>query len=231
MRHCRSTRLAYDSCVKYLLDSPGFTDGTAVQDSKTHLRTAITISVIFGILWLSWILPLGYCLWSYYWVAQRRKPVSTSLPNKQVDGKHGETRICYVCNIYMPARTYHCGPMRKCLPHYDHFCPWWMGGVWVHNLKAYLTFLAFLPLYHAFVFGVGMWVAVDKDRRSHVKVLMGTGIVCGLAFLLSLGIMIGMWERLVFRLSLEAEDENPCFLVDDEGVPQESKDPWSQGWR
>ncbi|PVI04060.1 hypothetical protein DM02DRAFT_694589 [Periconia macrospinosa] len=211
--------------MKYLLS---LTENAHV--SKPHTRAAITISVIFGILWLLWTVPLGYCLWSHYWVARRWKPVSTPLPNKQVSGKTGEPRLCYRCNIFMPARTYHCPVMDKCLPHYDHFCPWWAGGVWIHNLKAYLLFLAFLPPYQAFVFGIGMWVAADKDKRSSCKIVMGTGIACGAALVLSTVIMLEMWIRLGFWNLLTSEHDG-CFLVDDAGVPQEIKDPWDQGWR
>lgn len=192
---------------------------------------AVTIAVLLGVLWLSWVLPLAYCWWSYHWVARYWQPPSSPGPNKQVDDENGNRRRCFACNIFMADRTYHCPELGKCLPLYDHFCKWWYGGVWVHNLKAYLLFLAFLPVYQVFVFGVGLWVVANEERRRREGwFVVGIGIACGVMLLVSVGIALQMWLRLVRRNRLQSE-EQIWFRLDNGQISLEEDSPWNQGFK
>lgn len=49
----------------------------------------------------------------------------------------------------MPPRWYHTSDlgMEKCLPLYDHTCPWLGAAVYLHNLKAYVLAATLLPLH------------------------------------------------------------------------------------
>lgn len=73
----------------------------------------------------------------------------------------------------------------RCVPEFDHYCPWWHGVVWKHNLKAYIVFLALLPAHQLFCLVVSSWeLAQNVFPSGTVAVLLADGTIVYSLFLL-----------------------------------------------
>jgi hypothetical protein len=114
-----------------------------------------------------WFLPLCFALWST-WVTARRwvPPAIGSRDIVHVDKDKLRRRFCERCEAPKDDRTYHCKPLDKCLPVYDHYCAWWHGAVWAHNVKAYIIFVSFLPIHQVFTFVVAVWALSSKYQQQ-----------------------------------------------------------------
>ncbi|ETS75837.1 hypothetical protein PFICI_12781 [Pestalotiopsis fici W106-1] len=55
-------------------------------------------------------------------------------------------RTCPRCDRKCADRVYHDNTTHRCLPIFDHFCPWVQISVYSRTMKAYLYLLLFLPL-------------------------------------------------------------------------------------
>ncbi|KAJ4358729.1 uncharacterized protein N0V89_003313 [Didymosphaeria variabile] len=221
-------------------DDEGWAMYNMPKDSGTALGAAIAVAVLSKVFLLLWVIPLGYCLWSYYWVARRWKPVSApKTPTKQVKAHSQERRYCDRCKIFRGDRTYHCRDNEKCLPYYDHTCFWWTGGVWLHNVQAYVVFLFFLPVYHLYIFGISLWVLISPKKYLQANVYIALGVPSILALLISGGVAFVYIRHLVFWNILDNEVDHGVWYLNDDGEAQfwdpkkehSSTNPWSKGWR
>lgn len=218
------------------------TDSHSYWDAPVNRQVgpAVVVAALLGLTWLLWILPIGYCLWSYYWVARRWKPISAPVrPWLQVEGDSGERRFCNICHIYCGDRTYHKKYLLdKCLPFYDHTCYWWTGAVWLHNVKAYLHFLVFLPVYQLFCVGIAIWVVASPEKYDHGYAFLSVGFVCLTGLVFSISTLGTFGRSLAWHSVLEKERDAGTIFYLDEGSKisswrvdddPNSRNPWNRG--
>ena len=207
------------------------------KDTDTAFGTAIVVTVLSVVLLLLWIIPLGYCLWSHYWIAARWTPISApEAPRRQVEGESRQPRYCTHCNIFMGDRTYHCQAVEKCLPFYDHTCIWWTGAIWLHNVKAYLVFITFLPLYQLYILGISLWVRFSP--HWHGNAYMSVFFATSVTLLISGGVLLIRVMQLIVWNILQNEIDHGIWFTTDEGdvrfwdpnIDLPSTNPWNQGW-
>jgi hypothetical protein len=221
-------------------DDDSWTIFWMVGESKAALASTITILVLSILSLLLWTVPLGYCLWSYYWVAARWIPVSApEAPSLQVEGESRKRRYCDRCKIWRGDRTYHCRAKDKCLPMYDHTCFWWTGAIWLHNLQAYLVFICFLPVYQLFILGVSLWVTLSPEHYWHANAYISLGIPSGFLLIVSVAVLWQYTQQLVVWNILHNELDHGIWYLTDEGdvrfwdpeTNHASTNPWNKGWR
>lgn len=185
------------------------------------------------------MIPLAYCLWSSHFVARYRFLAVDAQDCLQVQDDTGRARYCDICKLLQADRMYHDYTLDKCLPLFDHHCPWWYGSVWRDNKKAYMLFLAMITIHLSFCLGVSIWVMVDprfKAENPHIGFLL----VDGLFLLYSLGLTVGFaLTNIVWNISGSEKEQGTVWYKLPSGTIVEwklttesaSKSPWNMGWR
>lgn len=169
-------------------------------------------------LWLLWVLPLGYCLYSSYWVALRRKEFSASSePSFEIDGDSKMRQTCRYCLLYRYDRSYHCHKkfINKCLPFYDHTCYWWTGVIWLHDLKAYIMMITMLPIYQLYVPVLSIWILASKDKERYPHSWAPIGFTSLLALCVSVGVAFEYCRSFLFRNTLAREWDRGIYFLDE----------------
>jgi hypothetical protein len=221
-----------------------FADVLELKGPRRQFIVGIVLLVIHKGVVTYWVAALVYCLYMAHWVARRRDRVYLPPVDRylvQVDGP-GSTvrRFCSVCEIFQDERAYHCGIVGRCLPMFDHTCPWWQGPVFRDNTKAYLNFLLFLSLHTAFCTAFGIYGIAKKKYQN---AMAGTLVVSFAGFLLASGLFRHFVLELVLRnrTGQESDQREIFFFVSAENrfegelVWEASRDvdgnPWHLGWR
>jgi hypothetical protein len=140
--------------------------GVHANEAPSGKVAAILIIIMLSVSALLWMIPCGYAAWSTWIVAQSEEWRPRDTPEAdimRVDDLSSFRRLwCEQCGIRRDDRMAHCWQLGRCLPYFDHECAWWAGVVWAHNVKAYLLFVTFLPLFHLVSFVVSIWVFTNK---------------------------------------------------------------------
>ncbi|KAF2661459.1 hypothetical protein K491DRAFT_710682 [Lophiostoma macrostomum CBS 122681] len=148
-------------------DDDGTWDVWFVRRSSEWIG-GIVVRVSSVLVFFAWFGPLLFLWWSTHIVARRLKVLEA--PDRDTMQVSGESSInrrwCDFCNVPKDDRMYHCRRLDKCLPLFDHWCEWFQGCVWAHNVKAYLFFVTFIPVHQLFCLVVGIWALTDT-RYEH----------------------------------------------------------------
>ncbi|KAI3320883.1 hypothetical protein HD806DRAFT_524542 [Xylariaceae sp. AK1471] len=158
-------------------------------------------SVVIKVLWLSsWLYALAYTwYWSRYWKPPSSSPrtimqAACNLPPEIPFFEGRRPRNCPRGCLWpgpdgqdisdITDRVYHCGRLNRCLPCYDHFCPWIQVAVYSHTTKAYLSFIFWLILDCLLTIGVIAYSLSSGHLRFNTT--LGTTVLLMTAIFLQL---------------------------------------------
>jgi hypothetical protein len=128
----------------------------------------VAVWVINGFLFVTgyWIWALAYATWSTWVTAKSEKWRPQNTPQAEVmrvDDMLSHRRLwCEECGIRRGDRMSHSWLLGRCLPFFDHECAWWAGVIWAHNVKAYLLFVSFLPVFQFVCLAVSIWTLTNE---------------------------------------------------------------------
>lgn len=168
----------------------------------------IVVLVSSALFFFAWFGPLLALWWSTHVVARRLKPLAApDRDTMQVSDKRSTSRRwCEKCEAPKDDRMYHSNRVGKCLPLFDHWCEWFQGAVWAHDVKAYLLFVAFIPVHQLFCLAVGTWALASK-RYEHILGPQITVLVLSALMLpTSLSNAFFPWRQFVARNILFPEE-------------------------
>ncbi|KAI4603905.1 hypothetical protein KJ359_000026 [Pestalotiopsis sp. 9143b] len=99
-------------------------------------------------------------------------------------------RVCLRCDAKSADRVYHCTETKRCLPIYDHFCPWVQICVYARTMKAYLYMMLFLGLDIFATLAVLVYALSLSSSKSHNVMPFVVSAACAL---LALIVGIALW--------------------------------------
>ncbi|KAI0174611.1 hypothetical protein BJ166DRAFT_493124 [Pestalotiopsis sp. NC0098] len=99
-------------------------------------------------------------------------------------------RVCLRCDAKSADRVYHCTETKRCLPIYDHFCPWVQICVYARTMKAYLYMMLFLGLDIFATLAVLVYAFTLTSSKSHNVMPFVASAACAL---LALIVGVALW--------------------------------------
>ncbi|KAL7620428.1 hypothetical protein AAE478_009423 [Parahypoxylon ruwenzoriense] len=103
------------------------------------------------------------------------------------------------CPVDPSDRVYHCHRFGRCLPVYDHFCPYIQATVYLRTMKPYCFILVFLPLDAVLSFIVSIIAAGMQSTSFNVPFAASVASSCVVIFLILLANSPENLQRLVWR--------------------------------
>lgn len=106
----------------------------------------------------------------------------------------------------MADRTYHCyKTINRCLPFYDHFCPYFQGPLFQHNAKYYVHFTTFLLLHILFLLACTIFAFTKPQLRTWFTWSWVVLVLPVMSFLSAL-LVRNMWLEFFFLGTTDKED-------------------------
>jgi hypothetical protein len=118
-------------------------------------------------------------------------------------------RICPRCDHRCPDRVYHDRGTGRCLPIFDHYCPWLLVSVYSRTIKAYLYTLLFLFFDILGTFVVIVMALTTPSARS-IGPFVATGVFA--LVVLIFGVFMwgpSQWWHLALNNEVYFEHRNP----------------------
>jgi hypothetical protein len=102
-------------------------------------------------------------------------PFSSELPQIQnkdvlIHGFSFRLKYCETCKIFRPPRCSHCSVCDRCVDNHDHHCPWMGNCIGKRNYRFFVSFLFWVVLLCAFVFGLSLAYLVTTATSKGLTV-------------------------------------------------------------
>jgi hypothetical protein len=193
--------------------------GVHANEARSGL---VATCVINGFLFVTsyWIPAVAYAAWSTWIVARSEewRPRDTAEAEvMRVDEMSSQQRPwCEQCGIRRGDRMSHSWLLGRCLPFFDHQCAWWAGVVWAHNVKAYLLFVWFLPLFQCVSVVVTIWILTNEVYTLKLAFWHNTFLLLNaFSMVYSLGVALRYsWSFLFYNILTRewGAERKPVFI-------------------